>query len=390
MGWAEHLCAATALFYAGRIASFGPGWLRVPVVSDAGEEPRVSIVVPARNEAANIERCLRSLAAQSHRACEIIVVDDRSSDATWQIIERFARSEPRVRAVAGEPLPEGWVGKPWALHQGAALARAEWLLFTDADTCHFPWALGSALRLAAARGVDALSIGTYQELHTFWERAALPSILGMVLFASGTFTELNDPRKPERALANGQYILIRRAAYDALGGHERLRAQIAEDLEFARLLKRDGRFRLLLASGEDLVSVRMYRSLRGIWEGFTKNVYLGASGNALQLLAGTAFLCGISVVPPLLALRAVLRKRPLDALEALAASAACIGAASWAVGKTRLPRRLGFYQPLGTALLAAITLNSILCVLSGRGVSWRGRSYSGRVAPLLEGTQGPS
>ncbi|MGB8266131.1 MAG: glycosyltransferase family 2 protein [Candidatus Velthaea sp.] len=373
---ATHLCALAALGYAARGAQFAPSWIRVPDVATLPDAPFASIVVPARNEARSIERCVRSLLAQTLPHFEVIVVDDRSEDETPQILARLAAENPRLRIVRGEPLPEGWVGKPWALAQGAALARGTWLLFTDADSRHAPHSVSSAIAFARERAVDAVSIGTYQELGSPAERAILPSILALVLFATGTFGEINDPARPDKALANGQYLLISRPAYDALGGHAAVRDRIAEDLEFARHLKADGRFRLLLAGGESLASVRMYTSLREIWDGFTKNIYFGANGDLAKLAGGVAAVSLVSWLPPLLLVEGLVRRRPWQALEAGLATATTIAAAARAMHLVRLDPRLGWFQPLGTAFFAAVTIRSTALVLSGRGVDWRGRRYT--------------
>jgi chlorobactene glucosyltransferase len=321
---------------------------------------------------------VRSLLAQRYPRLEVIVVDDRSTDRTGAILAALAREDARLQVVHGAPLPDGWVGKPWALVQGTAHAHGEWLLFTDADTWHAPNACLSTVAFARARNVEALSLATYQELETLPERAILPTMLGLVLVASGSLAELNDPTDREHALANGQYLLVARHAYEALGGHAALHDAIVEDLAFARTLKADGRFRLLLAGGEHLVRVRMYDSLRAIWEGFTKNLFLGAGGDLRALAAGTSALLLLSVVPSALALDALARRRPLRALEAGLVLAAGIAIQDLGMRHVRLPRRLAWFAPLGYAACAAIALNSTVRVLSGRGVTWRGRRYSGR------------
>ncbi len=374
-----HVCAAAALSYTLRVASYASSWIDVPLLeASPGPLPFLSIVVPARNEERSIERCVRSLLAQADIDFEVIVVDDRSEDATPAILERLAGESSRLRVVRGEPLPEGWVGKPWALHQGAAVARGEWILFTDADTAHAPRGAVSALWFARLVGADALSVATYQELGTFWERALLPSILGMVLFACGSLAQINDPADTKHALANGQYLLVSREALDALGGHAALKGEIAEDLAFARRIKADGRYRFILAGGEELARVRMYHSAGEIWQGFTKNVFVGADGNLGNLFGGAFYMLTVSALPPALAARALARRRYAEAAEAAACSLAAVAAASWAIGRTKLPRYLGLYQPIGTAFLAAIALNSTFRVLSGRGVEWRGRRYTGK------------
>lgn len=372
-----HACGVAALAavaVAARLA--GPGFPRVPRAEPSDDLPSLSVVVPARNEEANVERCVRSLLAQT-LAVELVVVDDRSDDATPEILARLAAEEPRLRVVRGEPLPEGWVGKPWALEQGARVARGAWLLFTDADTWHAPEACASALRFALDRGIDALTLGTHQEMETWGERAALPTILGLVLLACGSPASLNDPYDPEHALANGQYVLVSRAAYAALGGHEALRGELVEDLAFARRVKRDGRYRLVIASGEALVRVRMYRSLRELWNGFTKNVYAGAEGDLRALFGGAAALALLSVVPAALAVDALARRRPREAVEPLAAIGTVVALQALGLSRSGLPARLALWAPVGCAIAAGVTLNSTLRVLSGRGVAWRGRRYPG-------------
>ena len=372
-----------ALAYAWRAAGFAATWIAVPLIDAAPPEPlpTLSIVVPARNEARSIEACVRSLLAQKWLPFEVIVVDDRSTDETAAILARLVREDRRLRIVHGTDLPDGWVGKPWALVQGAQAARGTWFLFTDADSVHEPAGAASALRFARANGVDALSIATRQELGSFWERAVLPSILGMILFASGTLGEINDPAKPDKALANGQYILVSREAYDALGGHAALSAEIVEDVEFAKRLKADGRFRMILAGGDRIASVRMYRSFAEIWAGFTKNVFVGAQGDLRAIGLGLAFSSMISFVPPTLAALALARHRYELAAEALAVSAAIVATASWGMRRAGFARRLAFFQPIGTAIFAAIVVNSSVRMLSGRGVDWSGRNYRMKPAP---------
>jgi chlorobactene glucosyltransferase len=373
-----HACALAGLAYTARASQVARGWLRVPLVAALPDAPSLSIVVPARDEERTIARCVLSLLAQTHSDYEVVVVDDRSDDGTGAILAALAREHPRLRVVRGEPLPAGWVGKPWALAQGARAAGGAWLLFTDADTHHAPEACTSALAFARAHRIDALTLGTYQELGSFAERAVLPTILGMVLIASGSMAALNDPADTEHALANGQYILIARAAYDALGGHDALRGELAEDLAFAQRLKADGRFRMLLAGGERIVSVRMYTSLGGIWDGFTKNMYVGARGDLRKLGAGALLLAMLSVVPAALAADALARRKPARALEALLCLANGMAVQAFGAKHTALPRTLAWYAPIGYAVCGAILLNSTLRVLTGRGVEWRGRRYTGR------------
>ena len=232
-----------------------------------GEVPVVSVIVPARNEEACLGECLRSLQEQAGINYEIIVVNDNSTDRTREV----ARSKGGVKVIDAPPLPPGWTGKCHAAHCGAQIAVGEWLLFTDADTIHRHRSLRHAVQEAEDYAVDMLSYSPKQEVHGIWERALMPVI----------FAELRKQYPPSEvrradspiAAANGQYLLIKREAYDAIGGHEAVRNSLLEDVEIARRLKqarRPIRFRY----GRDALRTRMYRSFPQMWEGWTKNLAL--------------------------------------------------------------------------------------------------------------------
>jgi chlorobactene glucosyltransferase len=343
--------------------------------------PNLSLIVPARNEERQIERCVRSLLATRMPSFEVIVVDDQSNDATPRILEGIAAGEPRLTVLLGAPLPAGWVGKPWALTQGAHIARGEWLLFTDADTEHAPPAAASALQWAIDGGYDVVSLLPDQETVGVAERLFLPTILYAILLGIGPLDDINDPRKPEVALFNGQYVLVSRWAYEGIGGHAAVRGEVAEDLELARLFKRDGRFRTLLIGGNGLVRTRMYRSFGEIWRGFVKNFALAARGNPLAAIAGVTLLGSVSPCSPILLL-ALLTQGAWFAGFALAiAMAIVIAIAESGMRAMRFRIGSGFALPLGFALVLAIFSTSTVCSFAGRGVEWRGRRYGGGFGP---------
>lgn len=339
----------------------------------------LSIIVPARNEERQIEACVRSLLAQNYPRFEIIAVNDRSDDSTGAILARIAHEDSRLIVVHGDALPEGWIGKPWALAQGARIARGDWLLFTDADTTHEPLGASSAVQHAMHHGAQALSLLTTQRFETLAERAVLPSILWLIAFAVGSLDAINDPHRLDAAIFNGQYILFERAAYDALGGHGAVRDRIAEDYEFARLVKRDGRFRGRLAGASDLVYTRMYRSLREIWDGFSKNLYVAAHENPGQAFAGLMMLAALSPLPEALLASAVLKRERSRAVRMATVVAATSAAAEFAMRRSRFPTGSGAFFPLGAAAMLAIFVNSARQHRTGQ-VRWRGRAYEGRAA----------
>ena len=227
----------------------------------------VSIIVPARNEEASLGACLESLVAQPGVEKEIIVVDDGSTDRTRQIAESY----PGVRVIEPGPLTEGWIGKNNAVVAGAKIARGEWLLFTDADTVHLPGSLARSVAEAKERGASLLSYSPEQQVRGFWERAVMPVIFGEL---ATTFRpkEVSNPKSPAAA-ANGQYILVKRSAYEAVGGHAAVAADLLEDVALARRVKSSGR-KIFFRFGGDAVRTRMYRSFSQLREGWTKNLAL--------------------------------------------------------------------------------------------------------------------
>lgn len=339
--------------------------------------PSLSIVVPARNEERQIERCVRSLLATRHPDFEVIAVDDQSTDATREILDRIAVEEPRLTVLGGGPLPGGWVGKSWALTQGTRVARGAWLLFTDADTVHDPLAAPSSQQWAIDRSYDVVSLLTDQETIGIAERLFLPTILFVILLGVGALDDINDPRKRGTAIFNGQYVLASRAAYTAVGGHAAVRGEIAEDLELARLFKRDGRFRTFLGGANALVRTRMYRSFAEIWRGFVKNFGIAARGHAAKAAAGVALLAGVSPLSPIL-LVVLLVDGAWSAAAALAvAMAAVLAVAEYGMRAMRFRAGSGLAVPLGLALTLAIFSTSLVLIAGRRGVEWRGRRYGG-------------
>jgi chlorobactene glucosyltransferase len=366
--------AAAAFSARGLAVAFGTRD-RLVTLEPGGDLPLLSVVVPARNEERQIDVCVRSLLNQRYPLLEVIVVDDGSTDRTGEILRGLARTDARLRAVRGEPLPPGWIGKPWALAQGMRRARGSWVLFTDADTCHEPLACASAVRYAIAHRLSFLSLLTTQRFETPAERIVLPSILWMIAFGIGSLDAINDPARTDIAIFNGQYLLCERDAFEAIGGHDRVRASIAEDYDLARIVKRDGRFRSMLVDANDLVYTRMYRSLREIWDGFGKNLYAGLKNQPLHGLDACLALAAVSPLPELVLARGLVKRRykTAIAMAACIAATACVSEA--AMRRFRFPRGSGAFFPIGAAAMLAMSLNSAFLHATGR-VRWRGRTYS--------------
>ena len=336
-------------------------------------ELAVQIIVPARNEQDLIGRCLESLTNQAGIDFQITVVDDGSTDQTRAIAESF----PRVRVIAAsEPLP-GISGKCNALRAGAAGAAAKWLLFTDADTYHYPGSLVKAVAEAEETHADLLSFSPEQETGTLLERMLMP-----VVFADLVRTyppdRVNDPADATAA-ANGQYLLVRREAYEAVGGHQAVAHHILEDVELAGLFKRKG-YRLRFRHGSGIVRTRMYRNTRAMWEGWTKNLaLLFPHPLLLAFKRGLEFVAIVGF--PIAEVALILRRATL-----LQPSPIILGLMFYFLFLTRI-RRAHFpgtdnlLALFGLPLFVSLLLRSYIHTRIRGAVNWKGRRYAQNSAP---------
>lgn len=245
--------------------------------------PFLSIIVPAKDEAHGIRACVDALLAQSYPRFEIIVVDDRSADGTADIVEEIARRDSRVRLERVRDLPAGWTGKTHALDQAQRSAKGEWLLFVDADTILEPCCATVALFDAIDHRVDLESLLPALEARSFWEFAVQPfaSACLMVLFP---IDRVNRPHHVDMGFANGQFILIRRSAYDQIGGHRAVRDKFVEDIHLGRLIRRAG-LGLRVVMGRDVAKVRMYSNLSAIVKGWSRILYSAVDFRPAKLVA---------------------------------------------------------------------------------------------------------
>ncbi len=249
--------------------------------------PLVSAIVPARNEEKNITRAVESLSAQKE-LCEIIVVNDQSTDRTGAILNGLSARMPQLKVLQIDCLPEGWVGKNYALWRGAELAQGEWILFTDADAVHLPGSTQKALEIAVEAEADVVSFSPEQETESWWERAMIPFVL-MRLAERFRYRQINDPQSPAAA-ANGQYILIKREVYQAIGGHRAICTEVVEDVVLAYRAKSAGH-RIYFGPGTGIVWARMYSTFGAMWEGWVKNLYplMGGSPKSIAWEIFTVF-----------------------------------------------------------------------------------------------------
>lgn len=261
--------------------------------------PAVSVLVPARDEAANLRRLLPALLASDYAELEILVLDDDSADETRAVVAGFAASDSRIRVIAGSPPPEGWTGKNWACHQLADHARGEILLFCDADVRPGPLAVSRTVAALDTARADALTAIPRHERGGRFEQAVIPLVATVPVTTLLPLALVVRTRTVSLSVGNGQWFAWRRQAYHRVGGHKRVRSDVLEDVRLARLAKRSGLRLAAFVAPRDL-AVRMYRDRPSTRAGFTKNLYPLMGGRPWTLALGLAVLVSAGLGPILL------------------------------------------------------------------------------------------
>jgi chlorobactene glucosyltransferase len=337
--------------------------------------PALSVIIPARNEAPNIERCVRSVLAAAYAPLEIIVVDDRSSDDTAGIVERLAampEAGGRVRLVRGVDLPPGWFGKQWALVQGYQVATGDLVLFADADTKHEPDLIPRAVTALRTEHVDLVSVIPRQEMETFWERLVQPHVFFALQARVGDLRHINRTRTVWNAIANGQFILTTRVAYDAVGTHAAVRDSVADDVMLAQACVRGGRD-IFLVHAMEYMATRMYRSLSEIIGGWSKNLALGAPLMAPPIAIVRRLIPYLMWLPVFAWIGPPLAWLVWRWDFTVIAMAASLGTWLEIYRREQAPLWYALLYPVGAGMVAYIMLRSAW--RGGRRVEWRGRLY---------------
>ena len=350
--------------------------LRQPTTQSPPEAgPLVSILIPARNEARTIARCLISLARQDYPHYEILVLDDQSDDDTAAIVERLARRHPQIRLLRGKPLPPNWHGKAYACAQLAQAARGEWLLFVDADTIHAPDCVLTALRTAQERRADLLTMMPRLESGSFGEALLLPTIPLTFAMVLPLGLVMNTP-SPLFAGALGPFLLFRRASYLRMGGHAAVRTDIVEDMQLSRLVKRSGG-RVVWIDGTALMRVRLYHNLREAWHGLAKSAFAALDYSLPALLFGLPLCIAFMLMPYAFLVASILGHWfSLSLFWLPLVQVALLWVSYWfPLRRFHLPRGVALLFPATVLAIILYTLHSAYQVVLGDGVIWKGRAY---------------
>jgi chlorobactene glucosyltransferase len=346
--------------------------LTMPRLTRPKEKPpglRVSILIPARNEAAVIGQTLDRLLRQSYPFAELLVLDDNSTDDTAVLIQQAAQRDSRIRLLNGQPLPNGWLGKNWACHQLAQAASGDLLIFTDADVGWQPEALAALVAQLEQEQADLLGIWPTQQTVTWGERLVVP-LMALALLGYLPLPAAHQLPWPVFAAANGQCLAFRRRAYETIGGHAAVSDDVLEDVALARLVKKAG-LRLRLSDGAGLITCRMYRSWTEVRDGFAKNILAGHGRSVPFLLLSTLFHWLIFVLPWIMLLFPTARQMGWVWLWLLS-----VGVRAGTAVATRQRLQDALLMPISVLLMTRIAFQSILWHYSG-GPLWKGRKLAG-------------
>lgn len=331
--------------------------------------PFVSVIVPARNEEDSIARCVKSLLSQDYQDYEVVLVDDESSDATAAIVSTMAAADPRLRLVHGAPLPEVWLGKAHALSQGAAVAKGEILILTDADTVHSPESVSWSVTNLEDHGADILSGYVDQEYGNLGEAIIVPTMYAMMLLVP--LFLIPRTTTPRLAFAIGQYVALRREALEGVGGFESIRDSIVDDMSMATRMKELG-YRCVFLDARRAASCRMYRGYRDAFEGIERSIYSAVGRTPIADIGLTAVVLAVIVGPAFLVLVSTVRSGwPGGPL----AAAVAIFTVQWALvaWDRHVPVSAFVLYPLVFLNLLVILNDSMLRTGFGGGVTWKGR-----------------
>ena len=351
-----------------------------PAATAIRDPPKISVIVPARNEGQNLPRCLDSLLHQDYPQdrLNIIVVNDNSTDDTLAVARSFVERSGNLKVINCPPLPPSWCGKPHACWMGARTSRSddEWLCFMDADVQAQPKLIRSAVTAARSQRLTLLSLAPRQRLGSFAERLIIPCGLFLMAFRQDLET-VQSPHSGQ-VTACGQFMLVHRQAYETAGGHAAVHDAICEDIELARLIKKAGG-RVVLQDGKSLVAARMYTGWKSLWTGLSKNMVETLGGYAATVITAllVLLLSFASILLPIIDGVRCTSGHTSDCIAlapALAGTAAAAGLHIAGALYFRAPFWYGLIFPLGYTVGACLAVESLRCHWRGK-IVWKGRSY---------------
>lgn len=367
-------CGWVHRFYKVKQISRSEYFIRNDKNTDLDSIPAVSILIPAKNEEKNIVRCVESLLDQDHKDVDIIVIDDRSTDATAELVMKITQKDKRVRLLKIDHCPDGWSGKNHALVEGAKLAKHDMLIFTDADTYHYPHCISTAVAYAVENKVDMLSINPHLVAGGVWENLIMP-VAGGVLMLWFPMDLINSDSS-DISYANGQFILFDKKSYDVIGGHQLVKQELLEDLALAKNIKSGG-LKLKVLWGPQLYQTRMYSNLKDMWNGWVRIFYHGFDKNIVKVILSISTLFLFAMVPYGLLIFSFLGMAgllPKTASLLLFFSMYVTLFSAYPVVKSN--RFYTAFHLFGSFCVCLILLHTAINIIFKRKIVWRGMSYT--------------
>lgn len=333
--------------------------------------PLISVLLPARNEEKNIQRCIHSLLGQDYPRLEILVLDDNSTDRTYEIMKRISRKFAEIKIIKGEKLPPGWNGKNWACHQLSRVARGDWLLFTDADTTHKPHSVSAAFAAVQRNQSVFLTYIPGLIAKTWSEKLYMP-IIHFAFFVLLPFKLVNYSKNSRVPLGIGPFMLIEKVFYFSFGGHEALKRAIVDDMALAKAVKEKGG-KISVIDGTDNMNVRFYTCFRDVWNGFSKNSYEAIGGHP-HYVAGIFLICYFLFIYPYLALWGAFESHQGYALPLFQVMTISLMKIILAL-KFNTSIFFGLLHPLSVLFALLILFNSCRLSMFGKKFEWKERLY---------------
>jgi len=334
----------------------------------------VTVMIPARNEEKVIEKCLRSLMSQDYPEMEVILYNDQSTDQTGLIADRLAKEDPRIQVFHGTHLPAGWVGKTHGCHQMSCKAKGRWYLFGDSDTVYEPDAISRALATAEEKKLEFLSFFPRFDNYSLGEKIFLPFFY-FYLYAFCPLARITSSLNPQIVAANGSFILIKQSLYQSIGGHEAVKDKVLEDVLMARHIKSLGH-KAGYGDGSTLYSVHMYDNIKSIWEGFSKNAFALFSWNYFTTIAFVTAGFLFCVAPFILLFWGLAIGNSIVLILNLIIVALYLVT----LALINIHLKQGFWSvllfPVCAAMSFVVIINSMFRVATGKGLTWKGRSYA--------------
>ena len=334
--------------------------------------PSCSVLVPARNEENNIGRCAGGLLAQDYPDFQVIVLDDNSTDRTWQILQEFAAKDPKLILIKGKPLPDDWLGKHWACHQLAQVANGELLVYVDADTYHEPGMLRGAAAAIIYEKAALISALPRQIVVSWSEMLSIPAFyLGMLCGVPLELTRLQ--RNPLLFAILGQFLVFRRDTYDAAGGYAAVRHNVVDDIAIGRRVHAMG-LKYKLLDGDGLVSCRMYSNFEQVWKGLTKSTFATFNFDPYFLTLMWILVIIFFVSPPVVLVIGLAQPQVPVEITAMAGIAVFLNLVLWTVSHLRFhfPLYLILIYPFSAIFMTVVALASMILTIQGKAL-WKGR-----------------